>query len=144
MRQPKVQATLCADQQRDTHLWNLRRGTQASRENPSAGREVAVSGIYPLDQLRGFGGDCSNYEGCAVYFLWHWAKLVYIGQTRYLPDRAYHHLAHGRMGVTSVSWCEVDPRDADAVERDYILAYRPPFNQLAGGNITTKGRQWIR
>lgn len=107
-------------------------------------RAVSASSVLPLDQLRVCGGSASTFDGHAVYFLWLFGKLQYIGQTSELWNRVVAHIMTSRFPFNRMSWCEVEKRHAIEIERDYILAYRPPFNLLAGGNITTKGRQWVR
>lgn len=100
--------------------------------------------VYPLDQLR--GAQTEHDPDAAVYFLWYGPRLMYIGNSLYLGLRLRQHELAGKIPFNAASWLDVggDKSFVEAVEAAYIRAYRPPFNQLAGGNIASPNREWLQ
>lgn len=102
------------------------------------------SRIYPLDQLR--AAQTEHDPDAAIYFLWYGPRLVYIGQSRYLGMRLRQHDLARKFRFDLATWIEVvgDKAFMEEIESAYIRAYRPPFNQLVGGNISNHNREWLQ
>jgi hypothetical protein len=68
--------------------------------------------------------------GCTgVYFLWHEGVVVYVGQGRNMRRRIGTHIAEWVKVFDSISCVRCHVKELDRIERRFIAALRPKYNQ---------------
>lgn len=82
----------------------------------------------------------SNIVG--VYFLWHAGLLVYVGQSKWLPERICQHLAEAVKVFDQVSWIECKAGRLNSMESHYIEILLPKYNNCSLSKRARREHQW--
>lgn len=83
----------------------------------------------------------------AVYFVVNESKILYIGKARSLLRRwRTHHRAMQMRGIYRIYWIVAPLESVSALEDEYIVAIRPPWNEGENFklNVSAGVRQMIR
>lgn len=101
-------------------------------------RRSVPASILPLDQLRALPRP-RDIHAAGIYFLWRGPQLVYIGRSTNIDVRLSQHasaadcLRSGKIIPHNFANAFNAPENEIAkIERAYIAAYLPPFNDKIG------------
>lgn len=77
-----------------------------------------------------------------IYFLWHGAMVVYVGQSKTIAQRVYQHIQDGTKAFDGLSWIACEPKHLNGLERRFIERLLPRYNRCLFSERVRREKPW--